>query len=152
MGSAPVKRARRAFAVAPAMPEDAATQHPLRREDRFQGATAMRQPLLRRIGSVITQVAAGLLCATAAHSATPEQVDQFSALLKSRVTTPDAIAAVRDTPPAEYARWGEEVCNWVRIGKANFPDTQANLASFFGDDLSAAIVFAARQVICPDLQ
>lgn len=112
----------------------------------------MRQPPNHPAWSAITLAAAGLLCATAAHSATPEQVDRFSAIVKSRVTTPDAIAAVRDTPPAEYARWGEEVCNWVRIGKANFPDTQANLASFFGDDLSAAIVYAAQQVICPDLK
>ncbi len=112
----------------------------------------MRQPLLRRIGHVITLVAAGLLCATAAHSATPEQVDQFSALLKSRVTTPEAIEAVRDTPPAEFARWGEEVCNWVRIGKADFDATEANLAAFFGEDLSAAIVYAARRVTCPELK
>lgn len=93
-----------------------------------------------------------LVLAASAQGATPEQVEQFSALLKSRVSTPEAIEAVRDTPPAEYARWGEEVCNWVRIGKADFDATQANLASFFGDDLSAAIVFAARRVICPELQ
>lgn len=90
--------------------------------------------------------------AASAHSATPEQIEQFGALLKSRVTTPEAIEAARDTPPGEYARWGEEVCTWVCIGKADFPATQANLASFFGDDLSAAIVFAARRVICPELK
>lgn len=95
-----------------------------------------------------------LLCGVtaAAQGATPEQIERFHTLLKSRVSTPDAMAAVRDTPPAEYARWGEEVCNWVRIGKADFAATEANLASFFGDDLSAAIVFAARQVICPELR
>lgn len=93
-----------------------------------------------------------LLLATAAQAATPEQVEQFSALLKTQVHTPEAIEAVRDTPPAEYARWGEEVCNWVRIGKADFAATQENLAAFFGDDLSAAIVYAARRVICPELK
>ena len=92
------------------------------------------------------------MLAVSAHAATPEQVEQFSALLKSKVSTPEAIEAARDTPPGEYARWGEEVCNWVRIGKADFPATQANLASYFGDDLSAAIVYAARQVICPELK
>ena len=93
-----------------------------------------------------------LVLAAPALGATPEQVEQFNALLKSRVSTPEAIEAVRDTPPAEYARWGEEVCNWVRIGKADFAATQANLEAFFGEDLSAAIVFAARRVICPELQ
>lgn len=90
--------------------------------------------------------------AASAHSATPEQIEQFNALLKSQVKTTEAIEAVRDTPPGEYARWGEEVCTWVRIGKADFVATQANLAEFFGDDLSAAIVFAARRVICPELK
>lgn len=90
--------------------------------------------------------------AVSAHAATPEQVEQFNALLKSKVSTPEAIEAVRDAPPGEFARWGEEVCNWVRIGKADFPATQVNLAAFFGDDLSAAIVFAARRVICPELK
>jgi hypothetical protein len=46
-----------------------------------------------------------LVLAASAQGATPEQVEQFSALLKSRVSTPEAIEAVRDTPPAEYARW-----------------------------------------------
>lgn len=105
----------------------------------------------RPIRWLSTAVVQGAL-AVSAHAATPEQVDQFSALLKSKVNTPEAIEAVRDTPPGEYARWGEEVCNWVRIGKADFPATEANLAAFFGDDLSAAIVYAARRVICPELK
>ncbi|MBW8469981.1 MAG: hypothetical protein K0M67_17085 [Thiobacillus sp.] len=93
----------------------------------------------------------GVLAASA-HSATPEQIEQFGALLKSQVKTTEAIEAVRDAPPGEHARWGEEVCTWVRIGKADFAATQTNLAAFFGDDLSAAIVFAARRVICPELK
>ena len=62
-----------------------------------------------------TAVIQGAL-AVSVHAATSEQVEQFSALLKSQVSTPEAIDAVRDAPPGEFARWGEEVCNWVRIG------------------------------------
>ena len=105
-----------------------------------------------RHAQLLSMAFAQAALAVSVHAATPEQIERFGALVKSRVTTPEAIQAVRDTPPGEYARWGEEVCNWVRIGKADFPATQANLAAFFGDDLSAAIVYAARQVVCPELK
>jgi len=105
-----------------------------------------------RLAPLLSMAFAQAALAISAHAATPEQVERFGALVKSRVTTPEAIEAVRDTPPAEFARWGEEVCNWVRIGKADFDATEANLASFFGEDLSAAIVYAARQVTCPELK
>ena len=105
-----------------------------------------------RLAQLLSMAFALAAIAASAQAATPEQVERFGTLLKGRVTTPEAIEAARDTPPGEYARWGEEVCNWVRIGKADFPATQANLAAFFGDDLSAAIVYAARQVMCPELK
>jgi hypothetical protein len=105
-----------------------------------------------RLAQLLSMAFVQAAIAVSAHAATPEQVERFGALLKSRVSTPEAIEAARDTPPGEYARWGEEVCNWVRIGKADFPATQPNLAAFFGDDLSAAIVYAARQVMCPELK
>lgn len=87
-----------------------------------------------------------------AHSAPSEQVSQFISAAKSRVTTPEAAESLQSGPPEEYFRWGEQVCTWGRIEKANFADTTANLAEFFGADLAAALVFAARSVVCPELK
>lgn len=84
-------------------------------------------------------------------AAANSKVLEFIALAKSNVKTTVAAEALRDGPPEEFFRWGEEACNWVRNGNANFADTTSNLAEFYGDDLAAAIVFAARKAICPEL-
>lgn len=89
----------------------------------------------------------GIACATQL-----DKVTEFIAVAKSQLKTAEAVAALRDGPPEEYFRWGEQGCMWVRTGKANFEQVTENLASFFGEDLSAALVFAARKTVCPELK
>jgi hypothetical protein len=87
-----------------------------------------------------------------ASPAPSSNVLEFIALAKSRAKTSEAAEALRTGPPEEFFRWGEGACDWVRKGKADFAATTSNLAEFFGDDLAAAIVFAARKVSCPELK
>lgn len=91
------------------------------------------------------------LMLSAAHAQTEVDVEKFIAIAKSRVKSAEAADALRAGPAEEFARWGKETCNWVRIGKATFPEVTENLAEFFGDDLAQALVFSARKVICPEL-
>jgi len=90
------------------------------------------------------------LAPVAAPAATAEHVIAFIAAAKTHARTDEALAALQAGPEAEYYRWGEETCTWVRLGKSSLLDTEANLAAFFGPDLASALVFAALQVICPE--
>jgi len=89
------------------------------------------------------------LTPVAAPAATADQVTAFIAAAKAHAKSDEALAALQAGPGAEYYRWGEETCTWVRLGKSSLIDTEANLAAFFGPDLASALVFAALQVICP---
>lgn len=90
------------------------------------------------------------LTPVAAPAATTDRVAAFIAVARAHAKTDEALAALQAGPDAEYYRWGEETCTWVRLGKSSLVDTEANLAEFFGPDLASALVFAALQVICPE--
>jgi len=93
-----------------------------------------------------------ILLPTLGAAATTAQTTDFIATAKSRAKTPEALEALRNGPNEEFYRWGEELCNWVRSGKASTDQAQENLAEFFGPDLASALAFAARKHICPDLR
>lgn len=87
-----------------------------------------------------------------AHAEPSTPVSEFIALAKASAKTREAADALQNGPPEEFFRWGKETCTWVRAGNANFQEATANLKEFFGEDLAAALVFASRRVICPDLK
>jgi len=91
------------------------------------------------------------LTSMAVQAATADQISAYMAAATAYAQTDEALAALKAGPAAEYYRWGEETCNWVRVGKSSLADTETNLAEFFGTDLAAALVFAAVEVICPEL-
>jgi hypothetical protein len=96
---------------------------------------------------------ASLLLSLAPHvaiAATELQVSSFIAAAKTHAKTDEALAALQAGPEDEFYRWGEETCTWLRLGKSNVTNTEANLAEFFGPDLASALVFAALNVICPE--
>ena len=91
------------------------------------------------------------LTPVAAQAATAGQVATYMAAATAHAQTDEARAALKAGSDAEYYRWGEETCTWVRMGKSSRAETEANLAEFFGPDLASALVFAAETVICPDI-
>jgi hypothetical protein len=91
------------------------------------------------------------LAPVALQAATADQVSAYMAAATAHARTDEALAALKAGPDAEYYRWGEETCTWVRMGKSSLAETEANLAEFFGPDLASALLFAARKVICPEV-
>ena len=92
-----------------------------------------------------------VLTSVAAQAATADEISAYMAAASAHAVTDEARAALKAGPDAEYYQWGEETCTWIRMGKSSLVDTEANLGEFFGPDLSAALVFGAVTVICPDI-
>ena len=111
--------------------------------------TGPRRSRLNRVRPALLVLA---LASGAAIAATADQVPDYMAAAASHVKTDEARAALKAGPPAEYYRWGGEICTWTRLGKSSLAETQANLAQFFGPDLASALVFAALKVICPEVR
>ncbi|MCB1918020.1 MAG: hypothetical protein KDG52_20205 [Rhodocyclaceae bacterium] len=100
-------------------------------------------------------LAAAVLCVgqlpAASHAGSGAPLAEFLDAAQGFATTPAAVDALREGPGAEFYRWGDQACEWVRLGRADFDATTANYAEFWGEDLARAPVLAARQVICPEL-
>ncbi|HLF10196.1 MAG TPA: DUF732 domain-containing protein [Gammaproteobacteria bacterium] len=102
------------------------------------------------LGAVLL-LSAGVSAQQAQTPAEQRRIQAFIADAAKRLEPGEAMDALMAGPPEEHYRWGQEVCGELERG-GDADAIIGNLASFFGEDLSAALVGAATQVICPHVR